>query len=110
NYSYDSVGNITQIGNDYYNYDGLNRLTWAGNNPTPATGNGIVWTYDGAGNITGKENYLDGVSQGNISFTYDLANRLGSMGVRLILMITPGIGLVKPIRASGVTFMTGRIA
>ncbi|HEX3046054.1 MAG TPA: RHS repeat-associated core domain-containing protein, partial [Bacillota bacterium] len=80
NYSYDSVGNITQIGNDYYNYDGLNRLTWAGNNPTPATGNGIVWTYDGAGNITGKENYLDGVSQGNISFTYDLANRLGSMG------------------------------
>ncbi|HEX3045995.1 MAG TPA: FG-GAP-like repeat-containing protein, partial [Bacillota bacterium] len=31
NYSYDSVGNITQIGNDYYNYDGLNRLTWAGN-------------------------------------------------------------------------------
>jgi hypothetical protein len=27
NYRYDNVGNIIQINNDFYSYDGLNRLT-----------------------------------------------------------------------------------
>ncbi|HEX3044154.1 MAG TPA: hypothetical protein VHY08_05315, partial [Bacillota bacterium] len=80
NYGYDSVGNITQIGNDYYNYDGMNRLSWAGDSSTSRTGNGTVWTYDSAGNMTGKETYLGGASLGNVSFTYDLANRLWWMG------------------------------
>jgi RHS repeat-associated protein len=80
NYSYDKVGNVTQINNDYYSYDGLNRLTWAGDQATAATGNGTSWTYDAAGNMSSKENYVSSVSQGNIAFSYDLANRLWSMG------------------------------
>ncbi|HEX3047112.1 MAG TPA: polymorphic toxin-type HINT domain-containing protein, partial [Bacillota bacterium] len=80
NYGYDSVGNITQIGNDYYNYDGMNRLTWAGDSSTSRTGNGVAWTYDITGNMMGKESYLGGASQGNVAFGYDLANRLWSMG------------------------------
>ncbi|MCL6592293.1 MAG: FG-GAP-like repeat-containing protein, partial [Firmicutes bacterium] len=84
-YRYDQVGNIIQINNDYYGYDGLNRLTWAGDSSNPRTGNGTAWTYDAAGNMTGKENYLSGISQGNISFTYDLANRLWSMGNKTYL-------------------------
>lgn len=39
-YTYDNVGNIMQINNDYYSYDGLNRLKWAGDQPTRKTGNG----------------------------------------------------------------------
>ena len=79
-YGYDPVGNITRINNDYYGYDGLNRLTWYGSSSTPRTGNGMAWNYDGAGNMSSKTKYLNGVSQGVTSFGYDLANRLWSMG------------------------------
>jgi hypothetical protein len=34
NYTYNPVGNITRINNDYYDYDWLNRFIWAGNTPT----------------------------------------------------------------------------
>ena len=71
NYSYDKVGNIKQINNDHYSYDGLNRLTWAGDSSTLRTGNGTAWTYDSAGNMASKESYLTSVSQGNIGFGYD---------------------------------------
>jgi RHS repeat-associated protein len=80
NYFYDNVGNITQINNEYYQYDGLNRLTWAGDSSISGTGNGTAWNYDPAGNMLIKEGYLDGASQGSIGFTYDLANRLWAMG------------------------------
>jgi RHS repeat-associated protein len=85
NYTYDNVGNIKQINtnnstNDYYSYDRLNRLTWAGDNATPGTSNGTAWTYDSAGNMTGKQAYIGGAGQTSTSFTYDLANRLWSMG------------------------------
>lgn len=81
-YTYDPVGNITRINNDYYGYDGLNRLVWYGNQTKEqmAVANGTCWTYDGAGNMTGKETLLNGVGQGITSFNYDLANRLWSMG------------------------------
>lgn len=91
NYSYDNVGNITQIntiknstdiGNDFYSYDGLNRLTWAGDQSTADTGNGTVWTYDAAGNMNSKISYVSSVNQGTTSFSYDLANRLWSMGTK----------------------------
>ncbi|MGD9154683.1 MAG: hypothetical protein PVG90_04185, partial [Bacillota bacterium] len=83
-YSYDPVGNITQINNDYYGYDGLNRLIWYGNMPYThkAGATGIFWSYDGAGNVTTKENYLKGTIQGSI-FEYDKANRLLSMGMTI---------------------------
>ncbi len=83
NFTYDPVGNVTQINNDYYGYDGLNRLIWYGNQPKEqsAAANGTLWSYDGAGNMAGKESYLSGVSQGLTSFNYDKANRLWSMGV-----------------------------
>ena len=82
NYTYDSVGNIKQINSDYYDYDGMNRLTWYGNKPFSqlATANGTRWSYDDVGNMTGKEKFLNGGSQGVTSFSYDLANRLWSMG------------------------------
>jgi len=79
-YAYDPVGNITRINSDYYGYDGLNRLTWYGNSATPRTGNGMSWNYDGAGNMTGKERFVIGGSQGVTSFDYDAANRLWRMG------------------------------
>jgi len=79
-YAYDPVGNITRINSDYYGYDGLNRLTWYGNSSTPRTGNGMAWSYDGAGNMTGKERFVNGGSQGVTSFDYDAANRLWRMG------------------------------
>jgi RHS repeat-associated protein len=83
-YSYDPGGNITQINNDYYGYDGLNRLIWYGNMPytQKAGATGISWSYDGAGNVTTKENYLKGTIQGSI-FEYDKANRLLSMGMTI---------------------------
>ena len=80
NYSYYPNGNIKQIDSDCYNYDGLNRLTWAGDSFTAQTGNGTDWSYDVAGNMASKESYLSGAGQGNISFSNDLANRLWSMG------------------------------
>jgi RHS repeat-associated protein len=76
-YDYDAVGNIAQINNDYYDYDGLNRLIWYGDQPQT---NGTRWSYDGAGNISGKAVYLKGASQGETSFSYDLANRLWAQG------------------------------
>jgi RHS repeat-associated protein len=91
NYSYDAVGNITKIENefydsatqtsktstDYYGYDGLNRLIWYGNLPyeQKASTSGTTWSYDGAGNMITKE-----TSQGSITFGYDKANRLLTMG------------------------------
>ena len=65
-----TVGNITQINNDYYSYDGLNRLKWAGDQPTRRTGNGTLWTYDSAGNITSTESYINSVSQGAYHFKF----------------------------------------
>ncbi|HEX3047773.1 MAG TPA: RHS repeat-associated core domain-containing protein [Bacillota bacterium] len=79
-YGYDLVGNIIRINNDYYDYDGMNRLIWAGDSSTLRTGNGTAWGYDSAGNMTGKESYFGGISQERVGFTYDLANRLWSMG------------------------------
>ncbi|TCL54961.1 RHS repeat-associated protein [Hydrogenispora ethanolica] len=81
-YTYDPVGNITQINTDYYNYDGLNRLTWYGNKPLSqlSSANGTRWNYDGAGNMASKTKFLNGASQGVTSFSYDLANRLWTMG------------------------------
>jgi RHS repeat-associated protein len=81
-YTYDAAGNIIRINNDYYNYDGLNRLVWYGNKPLSqiSAATGTRWSYDGAGNMTGKEKFLNGASQGATSFSYDLANRLWKMG------------------------------
>jgi RHS repeat-associated protein len=82
NYSYDNVGNIKQINNDYYGYDGLNRLTWEGNLPQNqlSSATGTSWLYDGAGNMSGKTTYQSGQTQGNIPYHCDKANRLYSMG------------------------------
>jgi RHS repeat-associated protein len=90
NYTYDAVGNIKQINNDYYRYDGLYRLIWAGDSLTSKTGNGTAWTYDSAGNMSSKESYLSGVSQGNVAFTCDLANRLWTMGSKTYINDTAG--------------------
>ena len=79
-YSYDNVGNIKQINNDYYSYDGLNRLTWAGDQVTPKAGNGTVWSYDATGNRVNHKNYSGGVLQEDVNYTYDLANRLWTVG------------------------------
>jgi RHS repeat-associated protein len=81
-YSYDAAGNITRINSDYYGYDGLNRLTWYGNLPyaQKANATGTAWSYDAAGNMTAKATYRKGVSQENVAFSYDLANRLLTMG------------------------------
>jgi RHS repeat-associated protein len=80
NYSYDNVGNIIQINNDFYSYDGLNRLTWAGDQPNQRIGNGTLWSYDGAGNRTNHTIYANSVVQESIDYTYDVANRLWSKG------------------------------
>ena len=81
NYSYDPVGNIARINNDYYDYDGMNRLIWAGNNPLKdITSSGIKWGYDEIGNIKNKEQFIFGHSQGAITYVSDFANRLQSMG------------------------------
>jgi RHS repeat-associated protein len=85
NYSYDPAGNILKINGDHYAYDGLNRLTWAGNvryNDRTAKlfARGAAWSYDGAGNMTGRQTYLNGQLQENITLGYDLANRLFNNG------------------------------
>ena len=41
---------------------------------------GTAWTYDGAGNRAGQQKYLNGQSQENIIYTYDLTNRLLTAG------------------------------
>jgi RHS repeat-associated protein len=79
-YNYDAVGNIKQINNDYYQYDGLNRLTWAGDQPNQRIGNGTLWSYDGAGNRTNHTIYANSVVQESIDYTYDVANRLWAKG------------------------------
>jgi RHS repeat-associated protein len=96
-YSYDSVGNITQINDDYYGYDGTNRLIWYGKLPyaQKARATGISWTYDGAGNMTAKETYLTGASQGSVAFSYDLANRLWSMGITTYTNDSAGARIAK---------------
>ena len=85
NYTYDAVGNIRKINGDCYDYDGMNRLIWAGNvtNQSAATSSfarGTAWAYDGAGNLTAKQTYADGQLQQSITLGYDLANRLWSAG------------------------------
>ena len=86
NYNYDLNGNITKINGDYYDYDGINRLIWAGNVPTrndvtvKSYARGSAWSYDGAGNMTGKQSYQNGQLQQSITLGYDLANRLLSSG------------------------------
>ena len=84
NYNYDPVGNVTRLNGDYYGYDGLNRLTWAGNLPQAQMSSpwsrGTAWTYDGAGNRTGQKKYLNGQLQESLTYTYDLANRLLTAG------------------------------
>ncbi|HEX3047019.1 MAG TPA: RHS repeat-associated core domain-containing protein [Bacillota bacterium] len=82
-YSYDNLGNITQLNNDYYGYDGLNQLIWAGDQTSQLSrgSNGTVWTYDPAGNMAQKQLYSDGQSRRNIGFTNNSANnRLNAMG------------------------------
>ena len=86
-YSYDKAGNVSSINGDYYEYDGLNRLTWAGNmskhevvSNKRAWGLGTAWTYDPAGNMKSRSSYLKGQASGSINFSYDKANRLWSMG------------------------------
>jgi RHS repeat-associated protein len=80
-YSYDNVGNITQINNDFYSYDGLNRLTWAGDNLTAKTGTGTAWSYDATGNRINHQIYTNNVLGEDISYSYDVANRLWSGGM-----------------------------
>ena len=85
NYTYDVVGNITKLNGDCYDYDGMNRLIWAGNvaNQSAATSafaRGTAWAYDGAGNLTAKQTYANGQLQQSITLGYDLANRLWSAG------------------------------
>ena len=82
NYTYDPVGNITRINNDYYAYDWLNRLTWTGNTPTQQTlgATGTAWTYDGAGNRTGQQKYTNNQLTENVNYTNDYSNRLLSKG------------------------------
>lgn len=68
--------NPNNIGADYYGYDNNNRLCWksdsAGTNPTcaapPAGANTVTWQYDGADNLTKKD---DGTG-----FKADPANQL----------------------------------
>jgi RHS repeat-associated protein len=82
NYEYDPIGNITRMNNDYFDYDGLNRLIWYGNAPDAfqSGANGIQWSYDGAGNMTGRLKYQNGQIQENITLGYDMANRLLNAG------------------------------
>ena len=83
--SYDQVGNIKQINNDYYNYDGRNRLTWEGNSQDASNGTGSNWLYDGAGNIATQNTYQSGQNQASVSYNCDQANRLNSMGAAVSL-------------------------
>ena len=82
--NYDQVGNITQINNDYYNYDDMNRLTWEGDlpyNPSNITiATGTNWLYDGAGNMSTRTSYQNGQNQPEVAYNCDHANRLNSMG------------------------------
>ena len=83
--SYDQVGNIKQINNDYYNYDGRNRLSWEGNSQDASNGTGSNWLYDGAGNIATQNTYQSGQNQASVSYNCDQANRLNSMGAAVSL-------------------------
>jgi RHS repeat-associated protein len=82
NYGYDSVGNITRINNDYFDYDGMNRLIWAGDKPLAqlSSATGTQWTYDASENITGIRKRNTGVIADDQILNYDLANRLWSKG------------------------------
>lgn len=81
-YDYDPVGNIVRINGDYFDYDGLNRLIWSGNVPTKndiygkTYAYGKAWSYDGAGNMIGKQIYQNGQLQQSETLGYDLANQL----------------------------------
>lgn len=89
-YSYDPIGNISQINNtksnqinsDYYNYDGLSRLVWSGDKPQDqlSGASGMNWSYDSMGNFDNKLVYQEGQVFQNTGFSNDLSNRLLSMG------------------------------
>lgn len=82
NYTYDNNGNILTItsGSNVieYSYDALNQLTRENNPYLGANGKTILYTYDGAGNITQKREYelTAGISTpttllDTIDYTYD---------------------------------------
>jgi RHS repeat-associated protein len=81
-YNYDAVGNITQINNDYYNYDNLNRLIWSGDKPYSqmASATGTQWLYSSSGNIGQIQKRSAGVVLDSQILGYDRANRLWSKG------------------------------
>jgi Rhs family protein len=89
-YDYDLIGNIQSlqtntagiITNEYYQYDGLNRLNWAGDRTfdQKASATGTQWSYDEAGNMTEIQKLVNGTTQEDLVLGYDLANRLWSRG------------------------------
>jgi len=85
-YTYDKAGNITGLNEDCFEYDGLNRLTWSGNQSKAQVlggaswGEGTSWSYDGAGNRVAQQSYDNGKAGEKAALGYDLANRLWNKG------------------------------
>ena len=62
-YGYDGAGNITQIGDDKFAYDALNRLVKAKVNDTAsAKVENLLWEYDPLGNMTRQYRATDSTS------------------------------------------------
>ncbi len=83
NYTYDSAGNIQTLNTDRFTYDGLNRLSTESYQGAGKVGS--RWNYDSAGNLSSQETTaIDEIQQKitsiSSSYSYDLANRLWSMG------------------------------
>jgi RHS repeat-associated protein len=79
-YSYDGAGNITNIGNDTFAYDDLDRLTQA-----TVDGSSQTYSYDAFGNLTGMvtngtsvSTPADPSSNRIIGQTYDVAGNVTS--------------------------------
>jgi RHS repeat-associated protein len=74
-YSYDGAGNITQIGNDAFVYDGVSRLTHATVNSLART-----YNYDAYGNRTGCTQLGPNDCQGFSINTAENKNRIAGAG------------------------------
>jgi RHS repeat-associated protein len=70
-------------------------LTWAGDSLTAKTGTGTAWSYDAAGNRVNHQIYTNNVLGKDISYSYDVANRLWSMGSKTYANDEAGARITK---------------